>query len=159
MNANHRADGVRRIINDLTDLCELQWQLLQIDSQEARRYATRSFLLLVITACLLLPGLLAAALSAGWLIHEFTALSVGFAFLVVSIAVLLFAAICGFLSLRTFSKASASLSETRREFSENVRWVRSVFLKPSTSARNQLRHESFSPSEVPHNESRFQHFR
>jgi uncharacterized membrane protein YqjE len=138
------SNGVQRVLSDIVELCELQWQLLNVDGQEAKRRAVKAAIVLAVATCVALAGLLSATIGLGWLLHEQSEIPVGLAFLMVAGVALVFAVLAGVIGLRLLAKASESLNETKREFAENVRWIKGVVLHPKTSARNQLRRESFS---------------
>jgi len=152
---SYKRGGFQRVIADVIDLCELQWQLLSVDGQEAKRRATNAAVFLCVGAMIALCALLAAVLGAGWLLAESTIFGVGVSFLIVAAVALLIALVTLWLGARSLSKANESLSETKREFNENVQWIKSVILQPETSPRNQLRHGSFPTEHVPPDESRF----
>ena len=156
---NTDSNGVQRIVSDIVDLCELQWQLLTVDGQEAKRRAVKAAVVLAIAASVALASLLSATIGLAWLLHEWSGLTEGLSFLIVSGAALLLAGIAGLYGLQLLSKAGESLHESRREFAENIRWLKGVVLYPKTSARNQLRHGTFSPEHVDREESRFRNFR
>lgn len=157
MTSTHKAcsNGVQRITADIFDLCELQWQLLTVDAQEARRRAIKAALVLAIATCIALASLLSTLFGLAWLLHEWSGLAVGWSFLIVGGVALLLSLLAGLLGLQLLSKAGESLDGTRREFAENIRWLKGVILNPKTSARNQLRHDSFPADQVDLEESRF----
>ncbi|NND96121.1 MAG: phage holin family protein [Pirellulaceae bacterium] len=144
-----RSGGFQRVMSDIADLCELQWQLLSVDGQEAKRRAVRAAIFIGIGGITALSGLMALMLAIGRVIHEQFDLSLGIAYLITAAVALVIAGLSMLIGAKLVGRANASLSESKQEFAENVRWIRSVLLKPSTSPRNQLRREDFAP-EPPH---------
>ncbi|TWU08433.1 phage holin family protein [Stieleria varia] len=152
----------QRVAQDVIDLCELQFQLLSVDSQAARRLLLRGVAKLVVAVPLLGSAITVLCLGVGYLIAERTALSVAGSLIVVSVAVILFASSLAVIALVGFRRAAAAMAETKSEFTENLKWLKATLLSPSTSPRNQIRRESFpdhSPSEFhtdsqPHFQSR-----
>ena len=144
-----RQGGFQRVISDIVDLCELQWQLLTVDGQEAKRRAVKAAILIAFGGVVALSGITAAVIGCGWLMHEQFELSPGVSFLLTSGIAMTLAVVCLLLGAKLLGRANASLSEAKREFSENVKWVKSVVLSPNTSPRNQLRREDFAPEPPP----------
>lgn len=138
--------GFSRVISDIVDLCELQLQLLSVDSQEAKRRGVKAIICLAFAATIALTAAMTAMIGLGFILHEQYDFSVGQALLIVSGGAILVAAIAAFLGAKLIGKANDSLSEVKSEFAENMRWIKGVVLKPSQSPRNQLRRETFSPA-------------
>lgn len=155
----NNSKGVRRVVSDIVDLCELQWQLLTVDGQEAKRRAVQAAVVLAIAICIALASLPSVTIGLGWLLHDQIGLSVGLSLLIVGSVALLLALIAGMIGLRILSKAGDSLDETRRELAENIRWIKGAVLHPHSSARNQIRRESFPPDHVDPEKSRFRNDR
>jgi len=159
MHSDQKSSGVRRVIADIIELCELQWQLLTVDGQEAKRRAVKGVIYLMISLLSGIAATFAAVLAAGWLLHDQLGWSVGIALTLVSGVSIVITGLAGLMGTRTMVKANASLRETKEEFSENVRWIKQVVLEPHSSPCNQLRRGNFSPDLVDCCESRFQHLR
>ncbi|KAA5542635.1 phage holin family protein [Roseiconus nitratireducens] len=135
--------SVRRVMGDVIDLCELQMQLLSVDAQSAQRKLTRAVACGATAAVLAGSALTAAVFGGGYLLHELTELTVGVSMLIVSGAVFVVVAIMLFVAISSLNAAAAAMSETKSEFAENLRWLKATLISPETSARNQLRDESF----------------
>lgn len=159
MTGSDRSTSATRLLGDIIELFELQWQLFAVDSAEAKQKSTKAIIFLALAFVAAMAGLMSAVLGIGWSLQEMTALSAGLSFLIVSGITLLTAAGLAVVALKSLSNANESLSETKREFGENIKWLKGVILHPKTSPRNQIRHASFRAENVPIEESRFQHLR
>ncbi|WP_246105662.1 phage holin family protein [Rosistilla ulvae] len=138
---NH--SGFSRVARDLLELCELQFQLLSVDSQEARRKATRAMQLTVISIALGGSALTTSMIGCSFLVHELAGWTPGAS--LASVAAASFVVVAGLLwaASRATATATAALQETKSEFIENLKWLKAVLIRPETSPRNQLRAESF----------------
>tara|TARA_R110002049_G_scaffold305056_1_gene501029 strand:+ start:77014 stop:77475 length:462 start_codon:yes stop_codon:yes gene_type:complete len=136
--------GFRRIIRDIADLCELQIELFAIDSQVATQrtktaavYLGIAFVFALATVSTVTLGLAAALYEMlGW---SLTASIFGAAGCAAIIAVFL-----AVLAVFALQKAVSALEETRSELAENLRWIKAAVIAPETSARAQVREDSFS---------------
>ncbi len=133
----------QRVIRDVVDLFELQMQLISVDSQVAKRKLVQAVACGSIALALAGSALTVAMVAAGVLLGEFTELTAGAAMLIVSGVFFVIVAVLGWLALRAILAASAAMGETKSEFAENLRWLKATLVSPQTSARNQLRRESF----------------
>lgn len=140
---NQSLSSFQRVVRDVLDLCELQMQLISVDSQAAKRSLVRAIACGATAMALAGSALTVAMVAAGVLLGELTELTPGGALLVVSAVFFLLVAILGWLALKAVLAASAAMSETKSEFAENLRWLKATLISPQTSARNQLRRESF----------------
>jgi len=146
MSNEHNQGGFGRVISDIVDLCELQIQLLSVDSQEAKRRGVKAIICLALAAIITLTAAITAMIGLGFVLHEQYDFTVGQALLIVSGSGILIALVAAFLGAKLIGKANESLSEVKSEFAENMRWIKGVVLKPDQSPRNQLRRETFSPA-------------
>lgn len=133
----------QRVIRDVLDLFELQMQLISVDSQEAQRKLMAAVSCGAVAAVLAGSALTVAMLACGYLLDEATDLSTGASLLIVSVIFFVIVAVLGWIALRAIQAATAAMSETKSEFAENIRWLKATLIAPETSARNQLRRESF----------------
>ncbi|WDQ14994.1 phage holin family protein [Rhodopirellula sp. P2] len=143
--------SIQKVLRDVLDLCELQLQLLSVDAQAAKRKLTTAAIFAVIALALAGSALTVSLVGLGFLLDEMTELSTGGALL--TLAVVTFAIVGGllFIAAKAIQAATDAMSETKSELAENVRWLKATMLSPSTSARNQLRRESFQTyREPPH---------
>lgn len=143
MNDQESNNGFRRVIRDCIDLAELQFQLLSIDSQEARRKASTAIALGGVSVTLGGSMLTVALMGLGFFLHEQTELSTGVSLLTVCGVTFLVVVLLGWFALRLVRSAASALAETKSELAENLRWIKATILEPETSARYQLRAESF----------------
>ena len=135
--------GIGRIVRDVIDLCELQVQLLSVDSQEAKRKLTKAGIFGAIAITLSGSALTTLMVGGGFLLHDVLEWSTGASLLAVAGGVFAIVIVFLLLALRAASTASAALAETKSEFAENLKWIKAVVVAPETSARNQIREESF----------------
>ncbi|MGB7327313.1 MAG: phage holin family protein [Rubripirellula sp.] len=138
----------QRVTQDVLDLFELQMQLLSVDSQDAKRKLTTAVACGAIAATLAGSALTVVMLGGGVLLGETTGLSTGGSLLIVGAAVFAVVAILGWVALSAIKKAASAMSETKSEFTENLRWLKATLVSPKTSPRNQIRRESFDDFET-----------
>ena len=136
--------GFRQVLRDIFDLAELQMQLLSVDSQEARRKATKALILASLCVALSSAMLTVALFGAGYALHENLQWSVGDSLLAVSGAIALIILLLIVVASKLMKTAAAAMQETKSEFAENLRWIRATIISPQSSPRNQIRRESFS---------------
>lgn len=135
----------QRVMSDIADLCELQWQLLSLDSQQAKKRAIKAIVFLLTAGVIAFCGFAVAAVALGYLIHEQMQWPHSASMALAGLVFLVTAGLSAWFGSRQIGKANEALGETKRELSENVRWIKSVLLSPETSPRNQLRREDFPP--------------
>lgn len=140
---NESLSSFQRVVRDVLDLCELQMQLISVDSQAAKRSLVRAIACGATALAIAGSALTVAMVAAGFLLGEFTELTTGGALLVVSAAFFAIVIVLGWLAMKAILAASAAMSETKSEFAENLRWLKSTLISPQTSARNQIRRDSF----------------
>lgn len=141
--SNPSLSSFQRVVRDVLDLCELQMQLISVDSQAAKRSLVRAIACGATAMALAGSALTVAMVAAGVLLGEFTELTTGAALLVIATVFFVIVGVLGWLAMKAILAASAAMSETKSEFAENLRWLKSTLISPQTSARNQLRRESF----------------
>ncbi|QDV69476.1 hypothetical protein Poly24_31920 [Rosistilla carotiformis] len=142
----NRPSGISRVARDVLDLCELQLQLLSVDSQEAKRKATRAMIFHAVALALGGSAVTTLMIGGGFLLHDWAGWTIGASLVTVSGVMLLIVAGLLMSAMRATSEASAAMHETKSEFVENLKWLKAVLINPETSARNQLRAESFASS-------------
>jgi uncharacterized membrane protein YqjE len=135
--------GINRVVRDIVDLFELQYELWTVDSQEAKRNAMRAGGLLIAGSALLAAALATAMIGAGFLVNELAGWSVGTSLLSVAAATVVIVAGLLWWATTAIHTAAAAMSETKSEFVENLKWIKAVLISPETSPRNQIRAESF----------------
>ncbi|QDT11948.1 phage holin family protein [Planctomycetes bacterium K23_9] len=137
----------QRVARDVLDLCELQIQLLSVDSQAAKRKLTTSVICGLAAVTVAGSALTTALVGGGLLLGQMTPLSAGGGLLVASMIV--FAGVIALLliALSAIKSAASAMAETKSEFSENLRWLKATLISPATSPRNQMRSDDFRSSE------------
>ncbi|TWU58254.1 phage holin family protein [Rubripirellula reticaptiva] len=146
MSEERNQGGFGRVIGDIVDLCELQFQLLSVDSREAKRRGIKAVIFLALAAIITLTAAMTAMIGLGFVLHEQFDLTAGEALLIVSSIAMFVAMIAALTGAKMIGKANDSLIEVKREFAENMRWIKAVVVKPRQSARNQFRRETFPPT-------------
>ncbi len=144
MNEHSTRGGFRQVIRDCMDLFELQMQLISVDSQEARRKATKAIVLGGVAAGLGASMLTVLMIGTGFLLHENTDLSIGGALIATGGAVGILIVLLSWIAIRSIKTAAAAMSETKSEFAENLRYLKAVLVSPDSSPRNQLRRDTFA---------------
>ena len=123
----------QQITRDILDLCELQLQLLSVDSQAAKRKLTQA--IACSAAAMTLGGSVLTIIlgGAGLLLGELTSLSPAGALLVVG-AVMFVGIVCLLaVALFAIKSAAAAMSESKSEFVENLRWLKATLVRPGSS--------------------------
>ncbi|MDA8744320.1 phage holin family protein [Rubripirellula amarantea] len=146
--ATTQQSSFQKVTQDVLDLFELQLELLSVDSQEAKRKLVRAGIFGGLAATIAGSALTVVMIASGLLLGEFTELSIGGAMLVVSVAFFVLVAVLGWIALTLTKAAASAMSETKSEFAENLRWLKATLVSPNSSARNQLRRETFQETDV-----------
>lgn len=144
-----RSSSIQRVVSDIIDLCELQMQLLSVDSQAAKRKLVRAIACGVIAATLAGSALTVVMIGLGFALHELATLSIGVSLLIVgsaTFAVVIALLVVGWSAVQS---AASAMSETKSEFAENLRWLKATLVSPASSPRHQMRDETFPESFVP----------
>jgi len=136
--------GFEKVLSDIFDLAGLQMQLLAVDSQEARRKLSKAVVIASIAVPLSTAMFTVALFGTGYILHETLEWSVGASMLAASGVTALVVLILGLVAYKLIRNAAAAMQETKSEFAESLRWIKATIISPKTSARNQLRRESFS---------------
>lgn len=137
--SSHRvASGFSQVTEDVITLIELQMQLLSLDGQQAAGRLVRAAIAATLALVFALTTVLAASLAAGWLIHQYGGLSVGWSLLVVAGIDLVIALITVGLTVLFGKRAAGFMKESSAELKENFKWIKSVLLDRD-SYRNQIR--------------------
>src|SRR6056297_54170 len=136
-------NSFQNVTRDILDLCELQMQLLSVDSQAARRKMTRAAVYGLTAMASAGAALTVLLVGLGFLLHELADLSAGTGLLIVGGVTFLI--VLGLLAAAWFAVRSAAsdLNETKSEFAENLRWLKATIVSPGSSPRHQLRSETF----------------
>lgn len=129
--------GFAKVASDITQLCELQSQLLFVDLEEARKSAVPASALLAACGISLLVAALVLVFAFGMGLHEMAGLAWWQAFGITGAITLLVAAATAWLGLRSLKKATDAFDDSRQELRENINWLRATILDPE-SPRNQM---------------------
>lgn len=136
--------GIRRVVRDIADLCELQLELLAVDGKEATRKSTKALAILMIATVFGLAAVTAATFALASSFHEIAKWPMSGSLLAAGGIAALLAGIFAALSLVQLKKAMSALDETRSEFAENLRWIKAAIITPETSPRAQVQQDSFA---------------
>ena len=137
-------NGFEQVLSDIFDLAELQMQLLSVDSQEARRKVSKALMLASFAVPLSSAMFTVALFGIGYVLHETLEWSLGASMLTASAITALFILILVLVAFNLLRTAATAMQETKSEFVESLRWIKATIISPKTSARNQIRRESFS---------------
>lgn len=138
-NGHHaRSSGFRDIVGDCVELGGLQLQLLSVDGKQASQRAVKGAVFCGAAFLFGLTTLLTATLGGGWLIHEWSGLSVGVSFLIMAGCMLVLTVCMAIVGGMLFKRAADSMQETASELQANVKWIKEVLFDPESS-RNQMR--------------------
>lgn len=140
----HRNSSFQKVIRDLVDLWELQWQLFSVDAQAAKRSLGRSIVCSLVALLLVGSGITVFLFGLGFLLDEWTQLSTGMSLLAVGVATLVVVGVLLLIAMSGAKTAAAAMDESKSEFSENLRWLKATLIVPESSPRNQFRRESFT---------------
>lgn len=135
--------SITKVIRDIIDLIELQFQLFSIDAQKAKRASTRAAVFAVGAAALLTPAVTVLLLGLGVLIGELTQWTIGVSVLVVGAISCVIVGVMAMVALHTLGRVSGAMNESKSELVENLKWLKATLVTPSTSPRHQIRSESF----------------
>jgi uncharacterized membrane protein YqjE len=143
-NTMSQLTGIRRVIRDITDLGELQLELLAVDGKEAVRLGFSALVTALLAAVFGLAAVTGSVFAMAWLLHEKMEWSMSVSLLAASAIAAAIAAICGILGWTLLKKATSSLDETRSEFAENLRWIKAAIVSPETAPGYQRQAENFN---------------
>lgn len=147
-NGSRRSATVGTVIGDIAELVELQLKLIALNSQEAKSKAVSAAMMgtvaagLFAMACLFTLGAVALAL------YQYTELAMWSAFAVVGLSCLAVAGILGWLASRHFKECTHAWSVSKRELSENVRWLKQSLTghaPPSTRSETSSTADTYHP--------------
>ena len=129
--------GFTRVLNDVSELCELQWQLFVVDSSEAGKSMMPAAISGVLALVFVAAMTIATTLGCGFVQAASTTLTLGSAFLLVGFLLLLLAGTFGYFAARGLRRSFAHYEDSKAELSENIRWLKATILDPE-SPRNQF---------------------
>lgn len=122
--------GFQRVVTDIGELCELQWELFLVDSREARKSLAPAMLATIAVICLVVAAIVAFTLGLAWTLAQQTALDMGSALLLVALFAALIALGSIWFAWSQMNHALDHYRDSRSEFSENLRWLKSTLLQP-----------------------------
>lgn len=131
------------VARDILDLCELQMQLLSVDSQAARRKLTSAMACGIAAATLAGSALTVVMIGGGFVLSEITELSPGISLLIVGGLIFSIVMVLSVIALTAIRAAASAMSQTKSEFTENLRWLKATLVSPKSSPRYQIRRETF----------------
>lgn len=135
--------GINRVVRDVADLFELQMQLLSLDGRIAGEKAIRAAVMASVGLAILGSALTTLLIALGYLLHEGLEWSVGLSLLAVAIVATLVAGVFALVAYFAAKRAFAALGETTSEFSQNLKWIKGVIVKPESASRHPNRAESY----------------
>jgi hypothetical protein len=114
--------------SDLISLAELQARLAAADLKEATGRVVLPVGLLAGGALLALVSLPVILLGAGYLLSEYTSLSVGWSILLTAVVALLLGAALAVLGLRGLGGSFSSFDRSKEELARNLSWIKTVLV-------------------------------
>lgn len=126
--------NVADLSHDLIELAELQCQLLLVDVSESKSKSMIPVIVMAGAALFALGTIPVILLGVGWLLVDTLDLSEAAAFLIVGFVSLLIAAGAGWWGYRAVKSALSLLTRSRREMSENIRWIKMALKSRGTHA-------------------------
>lgn len=118
--------GFKRVARDVTDLCELQLQLLAVDGKVATRRGALAGLALGLALTISVSAITTLLLSAGWAVHEFFHWPVSGGLLLSAGVALVVVVVLVWIAYRALKQALGCLDETRSEMAQNLKWIKSM---------------------------------
>ena len=119
-------DGFKRIAGDVTNLCELQLQLLSLDGKVAASRAISAVVTFVMALVISLAAITSLLFAGAWGLHEYCNLKLSLCLLLSGGFGLLVAVVLYAIGYQFAKQASTGMAETRSELAANVRWLKSV---------------------------------
>jgi hypothetical protein len=138
-----QSSGFRRVVRDIADLCELQFELLAVDGKLAKRHSGIAAAILTFASILGLSAALTTVLALAAILHEHAEWTIGASLLASAGIAAFIGAIFAVVGSLFLKKAMAALDESRSEFAENLRWIRAAIVAPEDSPRAQVNERSF----------------
>lgn len=129
---------IGELVENISTLAELQFQLLSIDLKSMAQRAIFPAVLCVVGLVLLLGSIPVLLSGVGWLLVEEAGWSTGAALLTVAgvaIAIAIALSVTGALLIKNITSA---LDRTRAELTENIRWIKAAFNRRRIRERNLL---------------------
>lgn len=136
--------GIRRVVRDVADLFELQLELLAVDSKALARSGSAAIAMVLIALVFGLAAATSATFavasalhsSAEWTISSSLAAAAGTAALIAGLFVII--------AWQLLRKAMSALNESRSEFAENLRWIKSAIVSPEALPTAKRQEEVFN---------------
>jgi hypothetical protein len=114
------------VLHDVSDLAELQWELLGVDVKEARQRAATALWTLLAAGVVTLGLLPVLLLGVAQLLVLYTGLPEAWANLCIAIAVAVACGIAAKVAANRLSRAAAGFGRSREELRQNIRWMKRV---------------------------------
>lgn len=130
--------GFRRVARDIADLCELQAELIAVDSKAAVRHSGIAAALLMTAAILGLSATTATVFAIASLLHEQALWTVSNSLLAAALGAAVISGLLIVIGSLVLKKAMATLDETRSELAENLRWIKEAIIAPESSQRAEV---------------------
>ncbi|MGV3485708.1 MAG: phage holin family protein [Planctomycetaceae bacterium] len=118
--------GFKQLARDVTDLCELQLQLLAVDGKVASRRAGIAGVAVGLSLAIAVSAITTLLIGCGWALHESFNWTVGSSLAATAAIAVAVSAVLLWIAYRQLKKALAALDETRSEFAQNLRWLKSL---------------------------------
>lgn len=129
------ARSMQQLAHDVVELAELQTAMIQLELKGWWKQLVAPIAFFAIAFLLAVSSIPILILSGAYGLHVATDLGMGWSLLIAAGVSLLIGGIVGYLGLRALKAAHAPLEESRRELSQNVRWIKTVLQHQARPSR------------------------
>ncbi len=144
----HQPSGFRRVVRDVADLCELQFELLAVDGKIAVQRSATAAVTLLIGAIFGLSAVVAIVLALASFLHEQAEWTISSSLLAAAAIAAVLGGMLAIIGSVILKKAMSALDETRSEFAENLRWIKAAVVAPDASPQSKVSETSFRTRSV-----------
>lgn len=118
--------GVGGLLHDLISLGELQAQLLSVDLRDGKSQAMGPALALIVGVVVALASLPVLILGGAWWLASAAGWGPGVTIFATAAILIAIAGLVVWLGLRGLRKAGTTFARSKREFNENLQWIKST---------------------------------
>jgi glucan phosphoethanolaminetransferase (alkaline phosphatase superfamily) len=141
---NQPATGIRRVVRDVADLCELQLELLAVDGKEATQRSAAAFGMVLVASVFGLSAVTVAVLALASALHENWEWTLSSSLLAAAGIAALGAIMFAILSFIFVKRAVSAFNETRSELAENMRWIKFAIVSSEYSGYENGKQKNFN---------------
>jgi len=130
--------SVGRLGSDVLTLMELQTELLQLDLKQWMSGFVKSMIAISVGLVLALASLPVLMAAFGYFLNDMTSLSLAASMLIAGLTGVVIAAAAVGLGIWLLKREKGMLHRFKTELRHNVRWLRQVLSRPTTSAHSEI---------------------